>query len=73
MITILKFLLSFIIASAVSLFSTGLVLFVLKHIVDIFKLNYGRDAYWVFTVALYVAITSWILSFFLSNIIMAGK
>lgn len=73
MLTMLKFLLSFIIASAVSLFSAALVLFILKYIVDIFKLNYGKDAYWVFTVVSYVAITSWIVSFFLSNIIMAGK
>jgi apolipoprotein N-acyltransferase len=70
MITILKFLLSFVVASAISVFSAALSLFVLKYIVDVFKLNYGKDAYWVFTIAFYVAIISWILSFFLTVIII---
>ena len=70
MITILKFLLSFVVASVISVFSTVLLLFVLKYIVDMFKLNYGQDAYWVFNIAFYVAIISWILSFFLTVIII---
>ena len=70
MITIFKLLVSFIVASAISVFSAALVLFVLKYIVDIFKLNYGKDAYWVFNVAFYVAITVWIVSFFFSIILM---
>ena len=70
MIIILKFLLSFIVASAISVFSAALALFVLKYIIDIFKLNYGQDAYWVFNVAFYIAIISWILSFFLTVIII---
>jgi hypothetical protein len=70
MITIFKLLLSFVVASAISVFSAALVLFVLKYIVDMFKLNYGKDAYWVFNVAFYVAITVWIVSFFFSAILM---
>jgi apolipoprotein N-acyltransferase len=70
MITIFKLLVSFVVASAISVFSAALSLFVLQYIVDIFKLNYGKDAYWVFTVAFYVAIISWILSFFLTVIII---
>jgi apolipoprotein N-acyltransferase len=58
------------VASAISVLSAALSLFVLKYIVDIFKLNYGQDAYWVFTVAFYVAIISWILFFFLTIIII---
>ena len=58
------------VASAISVFSAVLSLFVLKYIVDIFKLNYGQDAYWVFNVAFYVVIISWILSFFLTVIII---
>lgn len=70
MITIFKLLLSFVVASAIAVFSAALALFVLKYIVDIFKLNYGQDAYWVFTVAFYVAIIVWIVSFFFSIILM---
>ena len=70
MITIFKFLLSFTVASAISIFSTVLVLFILSYIVDIFKLNYGQDAYWAFNVSLYVAIIVWIVSFFFSTILM---
>ena len=70
MTTIFKLLVSFVVASAISVFSAALVLFVLKYIVDIFKLNYGKDAYWVFNVAFYVAITVWVVSFFFSIILM---
>lgn len=70
MITILKFLLSFTVASAISIFSAVLVLFILSYIVDIFKLNYGKDAYWVFNIAFYIAITVWIVSFFFGIILM---
>ena len=73
MITILKLLLSFVVASAISILIAVLVLFVLKYIIDIFKLNYGKDAYWVFTVAFYVAIISWILSFFLIATIIINR
>lgn len=70
MITIFKLLVSFVVASAISVFSAALVLFILAYIVDIFKLNYGKDAYWVFNFAFYVAITVWIVSFFFSTILM---
>ena len=70
MITIFKLLVSFVVASAISVFSAALALFVLKYIVDIFKLNYGQDAYWVFNISLYIAITVWIVSFFFSVILM---
>lgn len=70
MITILKILLSIVVASAIAVFSAALALFVLKYVVDIFKLNYGQDAYWVFSVSFYVAIIVWIVSFFFSIILM---
>lgn len=70
MITILKFLLSFTVASAISVFSAALALFILKYVVDIFKLNQDKDAYWVFSVSFYVALTAWIVSFFFSLILM---
>ena len=70
MITVFKLLVSFVVASAISVFSAALVLFILSYIVDIFKLNYGKDAYWVFNIAFYVAITVWIVSFFFSIILM---
>lgn len=70
MITVLKFILSLIVASAISVFSAALVLFVLGYIVDVFNLNDGKDAYWALNVSFYVAITVWIVSFFFSTILM---
>jgi len=63
---ILKLLAGFIIASAVSIFVGALSLFVLKYVVDIFQLNYNKDAYWVFSVSFYAMVVSWILSLLFS-------
>jgi len=67
---ILKLLAGFIIASAVSIFVGALSLFVLKYVVDIFQLNYNKDAYWVFSVSFYAMVVSWILSFIFSLMLM---
>ena len=57
-------------ATALSLMIAMCIFFILKLIVYIFELNYGRDVYWVFTFTNYVLIISWIVSFgyFMSTI-----
>jgi len=67
---ILKLIGGFIIASAISIFAGALSLFILKYIVDIFQLNYNKDAYWVFTVSFYIMIVLWILSFIFSLVVI---
>jgi hypothetical protein len=69
-IMIFKLLGGLLIASAVSIFFGALTLFVLKYVVDVFQLNYNKDAYWVFTVAFHTMIVVWILSFVFSLILM---
>jgi hypothetical protein len=70
---ILKLLGGILIASVISVFCWVFSLFLCKLIVDLFKLNYEQDAYWVFTVAFYAAILSWILSFFLTTTIIINR
>jgi hypothetical protein len=67
---IFKLLGGLLIASAISIFVGALSLFALKYIVDIFQLNYNKDAYWVFTVSFYFMIAAWILSFVFSLVLM---
>jgi len=67
---ILKLIGGFIVASGVSIFFGALTLFILKYVVDVFQLNYNRDAYWVFNITFYTMIVSWILSFVFSSIVM---
>ncbi len=62
-----------IIASAISIFIGAFSLFILKYIVDIFQLNYNKDAYWVFTVSFYACIVAWILSFIFSLVLMETR
>jgi hypothetical protein len=40
-----------------------IVIFILGWVVNAFKLNYGRDAYWVFNIAFGALIFSWIIIF----------
>jgi hypothetical protein len=70
---ILKLLAGFVIASAVSIFVGALSLFVLKYVVDIFQLNYNKDAYWVLTAAFHTMIVSWVLSFIFSLVLMETR
>lgn len=65
-----KILGSTIIATTISIFIGALSLFVLGWIVDAFKLNYGKDAYWVFSYAFYAMIIAWIFSFGFSIILL---
>lgn len=50
-------------ATVCSILTSAVVLFLLSWIVNVFKLNYGRDAYWVFSVAFFVFLISWIVAF----------
>jgi hypothetical protein len=51
------------VATFCSILTSALVLGFLYWIVNIFKLNYGRDAYWVFSVAFFAFLISWIVVF----------
>ena len=70
---IFKLLAGFVIASAISVFIGALSLFFLKYVVDIFQLNYNKDAYWVFTASFHAMIVSWILSFIFSLVLMETR
>lgn len=65
----LKFVYASLMATSCSILASVIVLLILGFIVNIFKLNYGRDAYWVFSVAFITFIASWIVVFgiFVSN------
>jgi hypothetical protein len=60
---LIKLLLGLIGATSISLCVAIAVLLILKAIVYTFELNYGRDAYWVFTVTNTLFAISWIVSF----------
>ena len=70
---IFKLILAAVIASMLCLSAGVLTLIILGYIVNLFKLNYNQDAYWVFTVSFYIMIVSWILSFFFSITFMEKK
>jgi hypothetical protein len=59
----IKILVSSVAATACSIIVAMCVLFVLGLIVHIFKLNYGKDAYWAFSVAFIISIISWVIVF----------
>jgi len=65
----IKFLVSSVAATACSIVVAMCVLFILGLIVHIFKLNYGKDAYWAFSVAFIISIISWVVvfGFFMSS------
>lgn len=65
----IKFLVSLVAATACSIVVAMCVLFILGLIVHIFKLNYGKDAYWAFSVAFIISIISWVIffGFFISS------
>lgn len=67
---LLKLLGLILLSSMTSIFCWTLTLVVCKVVVDIFELNYTKNAYWVFNVAFYVSVISWILSFFFGAILM---
>lgn len=58
-----KLLSSFVVATCISIFITFISIYLLAFIVEIFKLNNGKDAYWIFSVAFYASILAWIASF----------
>jgi hypothetical protein len=58
-----KILLGLVGSTSISLCVAIAVLLILKAMVYTFELNYGRDAYWVFTVTNIIFIISWIVSF----------
>lgn len=58
-----KLALALIGATSFSITIAAIVMFILGWLVNIFKLNYGRDAYWVFNIAFGALILSWIIIF----------
>lgn len=67
---LIKIFAAFIISMPVALFVGSLVLLILKCIIDTYKLNYGKDAYWVFSYAAYSMIIAWIISFILITLFL---
>lgn len=59
----IKFLASSVAATACSIVIAMCVLFILGLIVNLFKLNYGRDAYWVFSASFIAMIIVWVVCF----------
>jgi len=59
---IIRMFLSFGAATIVSALIVVLLFFILKSIVYVFSLNYGRDTYWVLTICKYALYFSWIVS-----------
>ena len=49
-------------ATGTSILVAVATLLLLKGVVYIFRLNYGRDVYWVFTITNFVFIVTWVLS-----------
>jgi hypothetical protein len=62
-----KFIFSLLTATFFSILLSVATCVILLFIVDLFKLNYGRDAYWVFSTSFIVLIISWIIFFFFSS------
>jgi len=58
-----KFIIGAVCATLFSFAFSSLLLLILAFVVNLLKLNYGRDAYWVFSVALYAFLISWIVSY----------
>lgn len=54
---------SFFLATLVSIVCCLFVFLILLTVVNFFRLNYGRDAYWVFSWCFFVLILSWFFSF----------
>ena len=57
---------SIIVATCISVFSSFFTIYLLSFIVEIFRLNYNKDSYWVFSVSFYIGLVFWIISFALS-------
>ena len=70
MSTLFKIFIGLIIATGVSASIGFLSLIILGYIINIFKLNYGKDAYWAFSYSFYVTIAVWIICFALSIILL---
>jgi len=59
-----KFIIGAVCATLFSFAFSSLLLLILAFVVNLLKLNYyGRDAYWVFSVALYAFLIVWIVSY----------
>jgi hypothetical protein len=58
-----KLLVSFFLATLVSIVCCFFVFLILLAVVNFFRLNYGRDAYWVFSWCFFTLILSWFFSF----------
>lgn len=67
---VLKLVIGFTVATAVSIFSGALSLLILKSIVDFYQMNHEKDAYWVFNCSFYTMIFFWIISFVLTLILI---
>lgn len=67
---VLKLVIGFTVATAVSIFSGALSLLILKSIVDFYQMNQNKDAYWVFNCSFYTMILMWIVSFVLTIILL---
>jgi hypothetical protein len=59
----MQFIIAVMGATACAILCAAVSLVVLGWIVNMFKLNYGRDAYWVFSVSFCMLIISWIVAF----------
>lgn len=60
---IIKFFISLFFSTLVSIVCCLFVFLILLAVVNFFRLNYGRDAYWVFSWCFFILILSWFFSF----------